>query len=323
MNKVKIISIVIFLMFFSLNCVKKIALNKVADALTAEGGTVFTGDNDPLLIKDALPFSLKTYESLLSSMPENQKLLLATGRTFCMYSFAFIQSPADTLQDEFIDTQTEQLLRSKKMYLRAWSYLTEALDLRYPGFKKSFKTENYNNFILKTTEDDLDLLYWAGMSWMGAFTTDIFDMSIKVHTHKAVAMLERVLELDEQYNNGSIHDFFISYRGSMPAGSGGDKKKALEHFNRAIELSKGRRAGPYVSLATSIAVSEQDLERFKSLLEKALAIDPDADPENTLVNILSQIKARWLLRNIENYFLIDSEEDETEFNNEEFLDEQY
>lgn len=320
MNKTTILFLLSILIIISPGCIKRIALNKVADALTAEGGTVFTGDNDPILIKDALPFSLKTYESLLASMPENQNLLLATGRTFCMYSYAFIQAPADTLPDEKIDEQTAQYLRAKKMYLRAWKYLIKALDLKYPGFQESFKTDNFKAFVSKTTKEDLDLLYWTGMSWMGAFTTETFDMSIKVHVDKAVLMLERVLELDEKYGNGTIHDFFISFRGGMLESLGGNKEEARKHFLRSIELSEGKRAGPYVSLASTVSVGEQNHEEFKDLLEKALAINPEEDPENTLINVISQIKADWLLRNLENFFLIDSKEEDTEFNNEEFID---
>ncbi len=310
----------LILIFFIPGCIKKVALNKVAGALTADGGTVFTGDNDPILIKDALPFSLKTYESLLTSMPENQDLLLATGRTFCMYAFAFIHAPADTLPDDLMDEQSLQYIRAKKMYLRAWKYLINALDFRYPGFKESLKTDSYKDFIAKTTNSDLDLLYWTGMSWMGAFTADKFDMSLAINVPKAVEMLERVLELDEKYGNGTIHDFFISYRGGMPESMGGDKTQARKHFERSIELSKGRRSGPYISLATTVSVAQQNHQEFKTLLEKSLEIDPEKDSENTLVNIISQSKAKWLLRNLENYFLIDSEEEETEFDNEEFID---
>jgi hypothetical protein len=39
------------------------------------GSTVFVEDDDPALIRDALPFALKTYEALLASDPSNQTRL--------------------------------------------------------------------------------------------------------------------------------------------------------------------------------------------------------------------------------------------------------
>src|SRR5262244_189565 len=54
---------------------KAIALNAVADALSS-GGSVFASDNDPVLVRDAAPFGLKTYESILAELPDHRGLLL-------------------------------------------------------------------------------------------------------------------------------------------------------------------------------------------------------------------------------------------------------
>ena len=69
------------------------------------------------------------------------------------------------------------------------------------------------------------------------------------------------------------------------------------------KLTRGKKASPYVSLASSVAVRKQDYKTFKDLLRKALAIDPDAVPEWRLANILAQGKARWLLEHIPELFL--------------------
>ena len=97
LKKINIIVFILFLSLISSGCLKKIALKKVSGALTAEGGTVFTGDDDPQLIADVLPFALKTYESLLEELPDDVNLLLTTGKAFCMYAYAFVQAPADTI----------------------------------------------------------------------------------------------------------------------------------------------------------------------------------------------------------------------------------
>ena len=50
--------------------IKKLAMNQVANALTgSSSSTVFTGDNDPELVGDALPFAIKMYESLMNANP--------------------------------------------------------------------------------------------------------------------------------------------------------------------------------------------------------------------------------------------------------------
>ena len=50
--------------------VKKIAVNSFADALGSGAGTAFTSESDLELVEGALPFSLKTMETLLEKAPQ-------------------------------------------------------------------------------------------------------------------------------------------------------------------------------------------------------------------------------------------------------------
>ncbi len=65
-----------------------------------------------------------------------------------------------------------------------------------------------------------------------------------------------------------------------------------------------------MSYALNICTKKDDEEQsgvkeFKSVLEKALSIDENEVPENRLENIIFKRKAKHLLENIEDYFLID------------------
>ena len=44
----------------------------------------------------------------------------------------------------------------------------------------------------------------------------------------------------------------------------------------------------------AVAVPNQDREAFEALMDKALAVDTEADPRNRLMNVLAQRRARWL-----------------------------
>ena len=76
---------------------KTTAAKAVANSLAAPSD-VMTRDNDPELVKDAIPFGLKTYESLLESVPKHQPLLVATCSGFTSYAYGFVLTPADLLQ---------------------------------------------------------------------------------------------------------------------------------------------------------------------------------------------------------------------------------
>jgi len=78
---------------------------------------------------------------------------------------------------------------------------------------------------------------------------------------------------------------------ALPEELGGSAARARQHFDRAIELSKGQSAGPYVTLATAVALPAQDRAEFERLLNLALAIDVDLHPGWRLANVLAQRRA--------------------------------
>ena len=102
--------------------------------------------------------------------------------------------------------------------------------------------------------------------------------------------------------DGAIHEAMIVLEGLSPL-MGGDPERARKHFERAVELSQGRRAGPYVTMAECVCIPNQDREEFERLLGQALEIDPDEDPSARLVNLIVQKRAGILLERIDDFFL--------------------
>ena len=288
----------------------KVAVNLVAKTLSSGDSTVFTGEEDPQLVADALPFAMKLYESLLEQTPENEELLLTTGSVFTMYANAFVQTPASMLPESEYEQQQQLLQRAKKLYLRGRGYLLRAAELRYPGFGEYLQSNDLEQALAPTEIEDVPLLFWTAASWLGAFSTDTFDMELLLNLSKPIALLNRALELEETWSDGMIHDTLISIYGSLPEAMGGSQEKARYHFGKAVEYSGGLSPSPYVALASTVSVANQDVKEFRQLLGQAIEIDPEDNPDNRLQILLSQEKAHWLLDHIEDFFLIDLEEDQ-------------
>lgn len=301
------IFIIVLLCILSGCSINKLAVNMVANMLAGEESTVFTGDEDPELIGEALPFALKLYESLLEAEPDNPRLLLATGKAFCLYAFAYIQTPAEMLPYEEYKKQEHMLERAKKLYLRAKKYLFRALALTNPAFTKAFEQDDPENAFTFVKENDLPYIYYTGVAWMGAVTTDPFDVSLMIDLPKAAKFILKVIEIDDTFDNGSPHELLISYYGSLPEGMGGSEEKARFHFQKAVEYSSNQKAAPYLALATSICISRQNIDEFKELLDKTMAIDTNEPSEYRLMNVLAQEKAAWYYEHIEDFFIIDIE----------------
>jgi predicted anti-sigma-YlaC factor YlaD len=268
-------------------------------------GSVFMSDNDPELVGDALPFAIKLYESLLSSAPNHDELRLRLGSLDIMYANAFLQTPADMTPKQEVETREHLLARARNLYLRGRDVLLVALEKRNPALLTQLKGRRYREATAPFGLKDIPFLYWTAAGWMGAFAIDPFDMKLGLTLPQAAALMERVRELDPGYGRGAVNVFFISYYGSLPGYMGGDLKKAREHYEKALAISGGADISPYIALATTVCVKEQNVEEFKGLLKKVQEFDPDKYPDTRLANILAQRKARWLLEHIDSYFLVD------------------
>ncbi len=288
----------------------KLAMNKVAGMLsTPAANDVFMSDNDPELVGDAMPFAIKFYEALLASMPEHEGLRLRTGSLYIMYANAFLQTPADMTPQREPETKEHLLARAKNLYLRGRDMLIVALEQKNPALRRQLKERRYKDATAPFQSEDIPFLYWTAAGWIGAFAIDPFDMKFALTLPQAAALMGRAEELDPNYGRGAVDNFYILYYGSLPDYMGGDTEKARRHFNQAIALSGGTDTSPYLALAQTVCVKQQDVEGFKTLLHQVLELDPDRHPETRLINILNQRKARWLLAHIDEYFLLEKPED--------------
>ena len=80
---------------------------------------------------------------------------------------------------------------------------------------------------------------------------DVTDSSLSVNQTAIEKMMRRALALDEAWEKGSLHDFFISWEAGH-AGAGGSVEKAREHYARSKALAAGQRVSPLVSYAESV-----------------------------------------------------------------------
>lgn len=281
--------------------IRQLAINSLGNAL-AEAGDTYSSDEDPELVAGAIPFGLKTIESLLAEAPRHEGLLYAAASGFTQYSFAFVEQKADFLEDEDWDESVHQRDRAKKLYIRARDYGLRGLEVEFDDFTARLRRDP-QEVLAEARVEHVPLLYWTAAAWASAAALSVDDSDLSADQFLFEAMMRRALELDEDWEYGAIHDFFLAYEGGRPAAAGGSVEEARQHFERAMTLSRGLRAFPLVSLAETVSVAEQDREEFEELLQQALAIDVDALPAVRLANLVAQKRARWLLGRTELLFI--------------------
>jgi predicted anti-sigma-YlaC factor YlaD len=277
--------------------------NKAADAI-AQSGTTFASDDDPELVKSAAPFSLKLMESLLADNPNHTGLLTATASGFTQYAYAFVQQEADEIEPENFAAAEKMRGRARKLYLRAQRYGLRGLEVRHPGFEKALRSDP-KSAVRVATKADVPLLYWTAVAWASAISLSKDNPELIGQIPAMEALIFRALELDESYDSGAIHTFLINYESSRHSVPGDAAMRARQRFERAVALSAGRSAGPYVALAEAVTIPKQDVKEFEALLNQALAIKPEAHPELCLLNTVMQQRARWLLSRKAELFLLE------------------
>lgn len=281
---------------------KRLAVNQVGNALAASG-TTFASDNDPELVKAAVPFSLKLMESLLAESPEHAGLLRATAGGFTQYAYAFVQQEADEIEEQDFAAAETRRDRARRLYLRARDYGLRSIEVAHPGFQRTLG-EDPARAVTPCRSEDVPSLYWTAVAWGAAISLSKDDPLTVVEIPQMEALIDRALALDEDWNEGAIHAFLINYERSRQGAEGDAEARARAHFARAVELSEARLAAPFVSLAEAVCVQNQALDEFEALLAQALAINPDAFPESRLVNLIMQRRAAWLLAHKEDLFVI-------------------
>ncbi len=284
--------------------IRETAVGLVGDALS-EGGGAYSADDDPELVREALPFGLKTYEGLLEVLPEHRGLLLSSARGFTAYAY-LLQDEAD--RTDALDLAGARALRNRaqKLYLRGRDYALRGLEVSHEGFTARIR-DDAGAALSSTSQEDVPYLYWAGVSWSGALSAGKGDLSLLAEVPLAAALVGRCLELDPTFELGAAHEYFVQYEGSRPGGSG---EEARWHYRRALELSGGNRASVHLALAESVVVQEQNAPEFMDLLDQAMDVDPDVESELRLVNTIAQRRAAWLRSRIPDLFLSVTQEEQ-------------
>jgi predicted anti-sigma-YlaC factor YlaD len=280
--------------------VRKLAINSLADAL-AGSGDVYASDDDPELVGSALPFALKTIESLLVEAPEHRGLLLSACSGFTQFAYAFVAARAEAIElDDYFEAE-RQRERALKLYLRARDYCLRSLELDHPGITGRLQREP-RAAAAELDDNRIELIYWTGASWGAAVAAGVHRLEIVADLPAVEALMRRALEIDERWGDGAIHEAMISLA-ALPKAMGGSPERARAHFERAVELADGASVSPFVALAASVSVAQQNRAEFRDLLQRALDVELERDPSRRLANVVAQRRARLLLERADELFL--------------------
>ncbi len=279
----------------------------LANAISTESAadSPYASDDDPELVRAAVPFGLKTMEGLLAKQPRHVGLLTSLAGGYTQYAYAFVQADAESAELAGRTTEARSIReRARKLYLRARDYGLRGIEEEHEGLAARLREmKDLRGALAVARKEDVPLLYWTAVAWALAISNGKSKMDLVAQLPAPEALMGRALELDETWDEGAVHDFYVSFDAARSEAAGGGPKRAKAHLERSLELSRGKRLGPLVSYAEGVLVQAQNRAEFARVLSQVLAADAEEVPRYRLANVLAQRRARELLAHAGDLFL--------------------
>jgi tetratricopeptide (TPR) repeat protein len=261
---------------------------KSMDPIMDDMRTAVNRSRDVDLMREAMPASLVQLDGFIVAAPDD-KLILRGAEAYFGYANAFVED---------VDNKRASLL-----YLKARDYGLQVLKGR-GSFAKALEgpPPAFKEMLKGLSASDVPALFWTGNSWLSWIGLNIDNPEAVMDVPKAVAMLERVVELDETYYYGSAHAALGSYYAAQPKIMGDTSEKAKQHFDKAFEISGGKFLFMYYLYAKFYAYQIQDKDLFVRSLQMIIDTPAEKYPDMTLANEIAKRKAKALLDNVDEYF---------------------
>lgn len=262
-------------------------VSSAASGMAKNLSKAILNSNDPQTVADGAPAYLLLLDSFLGDEPNSSKLLLSAATLYGAYAGVFVKEPE----------------RAKTMSQHAFGYGQQAICLDYEKFCDAAKIE-FNTFtaqLRKLSIDDVPAWYTFGTTWAGRIQKNKSDWKIVAELPRVKAIMQRIIELEPNYKDGSAHLYMGVLNTLLPAAFGGKPEQGRKNFETAIEISQGKNLMAKVLFAEKYARLVFNQTLHDQLLNEVIKADTKV-PDLTLMNTLAQQKAKELLASSKDYF---------------------
>lgn len=248
-----------------------------------DGGLVaMNRETDLALASSAIPATLKMLEGMAIEDPGNRPLRIYLAQGFYGYSYSFVELDAPS--------------RAITLYSRCLQHARAALDSG--GFAVDVETatlDELDSALTKTSTRDVPALFWTASCMAKRTDLDRTSPIGIAQLARAARLMQRTLELDENYYFGGPHLFFGVYYGGRAPMFGGDYRLAEQHFAKARAATDGKLLLVDVLHAEYLVRQQMDQTAFHSRLTAVTNAADDLLPEMALANQVAKQRARYLL----------------------------
>ena len=237
--------------------------------------------SDLQLVEEGLPANILLLDGLIRTNPTNRDLL-AIG-SFMQFGYAL----------GILEGRDVEL--ASAYYRKGFEYGLASLE-----GKREFRgalnkpLKSWERAVKELGTKQVEGMAWACANWGRWIQLNLESPAAIAQQPRFEALLNRLLQVDEEFEGGLPHVIRGMYDSMRPQMFGGNPDRAGAHFERAFELSE-RRNKLYLQLyAESYCPQMLDEECFDKTLAEVLRQDDDAPPRVRLMNAMAVRRAHAL-----------------------------
>ena len=239
-------------------------------------------ETDLQLARDAMPANLKLIEGMLIEDPDNTELRIFAAEGFYGDSFGFIE--------------TEDPARARQLYRRCYGHAQRALQQAGVAIDpETAAPDALQTAVGKAGKKAVPALFWTASCLGKWIDLSRDDLALVASLANVAIVMQRVLELDNEFYFGGAHIFFGVYYGGRSPMLGGDFARAEAEFRRAAEINDHKLLIVDLLQAEFLDRQRLDQQAFHQRLTAILDAPEDLYPEMALVNGIARQKAARLL----------------------------
>lgn len=257
--------------------------NSIADDLSS----AVLGSSDFGVVEEGLPAYLLLVDALIEGNPDDASLLNTAAMLNGSYAAGFV---AEESRRKHFATKGKQLaLQASCRHIVDFCDVVEAT---FVDFKEK---------VDEVSIRDIEYVYILASNWAGWIQAHSDDYLAIAELPKAKYLMERVIQLDSTYANGSPFIYMGVFATFLPAALGGEPEVGRANFERAIEISLGENLYAKSMMAELYARAIFDRELHDRLVAEVLATNPIAG-DLTLQNVVAQKLALQLKESADGFF---------------------
>jgi hypothetical protein len=247
-----------------------------------EGGIyALNEETDLKLAEDSIPTNIELLEGFIRMDPENAQLYTYAAQAYYGLAFGF--------------NEDDRAERASNFYLRGIRRGLTALELGGAHNLRKAPIADFEQQVADMGKDDVPAMFWTASCWAKWIDMHRDLPEAIAQLTRPTALMQRVLELEDDFYYGGAHMYFGVYYGSRSPMLGGNFEQSRKHFDRAREITDDRLLMPDLLQAQYLARQQLDRADFHARLTRVLNAPEDLFPEMALANEIARHKAKLLL----------------------------